>query len=66
VLLFAAVREGERDSTGLPIDPVCRMGVDPDHSAGRLSHEGIEYYFCSLQCAGAFAVDPARYASQRE
>jgi class 3 adenylate cyclase/YHS domain-containing protein len=65
VLLFAAVRESERDSTGLPIDPVCRMGVDPEHSTGRLSHEGIEYYFCSLECAGAFAADPARYVSDR-
>jgi class 3 adenylate cyclase/YHS domain-containing protein len=63
IVLFAAVREGERDSTGLPIDPVCRMGVDPGHTTGRLSHEGVEYYFCSLECAGAFAADPAKYSS---
>lgn len=61
VLLFAAVREAERDSTGLPIDPVCRMAVDPEHGAGRLSFEGVEYYFCSLKCAGAFAADPRLY-----
>jgi class 3 adenylate cyclase/YHS domain-containing protein len=63
VLLFAAVREGERDSGGLPIDPVCRMAVDPEHGAGRLSFEGVEYHFCSLECAGAFAADPPRYTS---
>jgi class 3 adenylate cyclase/YHS domain-containing protein len=64
VLLFAAVREGERDSAGLPIDPVCRMAVDPEHSAGRLTHERVEFYFCSLECAGAFAADPDRYSSR--
>jgi class 3 adenylate cyclase/YHS domain-containing protein len=64
VLLFAAVRQGERDSAGLAIDPVCRMAVDPEHSAGRLSYEGAEFYFCSLDCAAAFAADPARHASE--
>jgi class 3 adenylate cyclase/YHS domain-containing protein len=63
VLLFAAFHQGERDSAGLPIDPVCRMAVDPEHGAGRLSFEGVEFYFCSLECAGTFAVDPAKYSS---
>jgi adenylate cyclase len=61
VLLFAAFREGQRDSAGLPIDPVCRMAVDREHGAGRLSFEGVEYCFCSLECAGAFAADPPRF-----
>jgi adenylate cyclase len=61
VLLFAAVREAGRDSAGLAMDPVCRMAVDPDHSAGRLTHEGVEFHFCSLECAGAFAMNPARH-----
>jgi adenylate cyclase len=63
VPVYAAVRQGARSSAGLPIDPVCRMAVDPWHSAGRLTHEGIEYCFCSLGCAGAFARHPARYAA---
>ena len=42
----------------LPIDPVCRMTVAPEHSAGHLSHEGVGYFFCSLECASAF-VDVA-------
>jgi class 3 adenylate cyclase/YHS domain-containing protein len=63
VLLFAAAREGQRDSAGLPIDPVCRMAVDREYSAGQLSYEGVEYHFCSLECAGAFAADPAKYSS---
>lgn len=64
VLLFAAVREGERDASDRPIDPVCRMAVDREHSAGQLRYEGVEFAFCSLECAAAFATDPLRYASQ--
>jgi adenylate cyclase len=63
VPVYAAVRQGARSSAGLPIDPVCRMAVDPWHSAGRLTHEGIEYCFCSLECAGTFAQHPARYTA---
>jgi adenylate cyclase len=63
VQVFVAVRQGARSSSGLPIDPVCRMAVDPWHSAGRLTHEGVEYCFCSLRCAGAFAQHPSGYTS---
>jgi adenylate cyclase len=63
VPVYAAVRQGARSAAGLPIDPVCRMAVDPWHSAGRLTHEGVEYCFCSLGCAGPFARHPARYAA---
>jgi adenylate cyclase len=61
VQVYAAVRQGGQSSAGLPIDPVCRMAVDPWHSAGRLTHEGVEYCFCSLGCAGVFAQDPHSY-----
>jgi adenylate cyclase len=63
VQVYAAVRQGARSPAGLPIDPVCRMAVDPWHSAGRLTHKGVEYCFCSLGCAGAFAQHPATYAA---
>ena len=62
VRLHAATAEAERSAAGMPIDPVCRMAVDPDHSAGTLRHDGAEYFFCSLACASAFANDPDRYA----
>lgn len=65
VQLFAAMTEGEVSAGGLPIDPVCRMAVDPSHSAGELRHAGIDYFFCSLACAQAFAGDPDRYATER-
>jgi adenylate cyclase len=63
VQVYAAVRHGAQSAAGLPIDPVCRMAVDPWHSAGRLTHEGVEYCFCSLGCAGTFAQHPARYTA---
>ena len=46
----------------LPVDPVCRMAVDPDHDAARLAYDGVEVHFCSLGCAEAFARTPDRYA----
>ena len=64
VLLYAAVRSSERSRQGLPIDPVCRMAVDPEHCAGSLHHGGIEYFFCSLRCVEAFASEPSQYARQ--
>jgi adenylate cyclase len=47
----------------LPIDPVCRMAVEPNGSVGVIQHAGVEYHFCSLECIHAFAADPERYVS---
>lgn len=62
ILIFAAVRSGEREQERLPVDPVCRMAVDPEHCAGSLRHAGVEYHFCSLGCAEAFAGHPEGFA----
>ena len=62
VEVFAALRLGGPSGDALPIDPVCRMAVDPDRAAGRLVHDGGAYFFCSLSCAGVFAQQPDRYA----
>ena len=40
------------------IDPVCQQMVDRHTAAGRLRHKGVEYWFCSLACAAAFASNP--------
>jgi class 3 adenylate cyclase len=58
--IFAALRIGQGEDR-LPVDPVCRMVVDPDRAAGRLVHEGSAYFFCSLSCAGDFARHPERF-----
>lgn len=62
VEIFAALRTSDVGVDKLPIDPVCRMAVDPDRAAGRLTYEGTVYYFCSLPCAGHFASYPGRFA----
>lgn len=60
--IFEAVwRSQEAGRKQLPIDPVCRMAVDPGREAGRLTYAGTEYHFCSLECAGAFSVEPERH-----
>jgi adenylate cyclase len=60
--VFAAVPLSESAEGRLPVDPVCRMAVDPDRAAGRLLYEGTAYFFCTLACAGAFAREPERFA----
>ena len=35
-------------------DPVCGMMVDPQKSAGKVSHGNKTYYFCSKRCAERF------------
>jgi adenylate cyclase len=62
VELFAAIRVGAATDK-LPIDPVCRMAVDPERAPGRLMHEGNAFFFCSLACAGHFAQHPERFAA---
>ena len=64
VEIFAA--HGGKSSTQrqFRIDPVCRMAVDPDRAVGRLTHNGVAYLFCSLSCAGDFAMQPNRFACE--
>lgn len=52
----------ELDAGGALIDPVCRMRVALESTAGHLKHAGVDWWFCSLPCAAAFAQDPAAYA----
>lgn len=64
VKVYRALRAGAMEE-GLPIDPVCRMAVDPHREGGRLSHAGTVYHFCSLGCARAFANAPESYAGSQ-
>jgi class 3 adenylate cyclase/YHS domain-containing protein len=61
VELFEASCESWDAVDAMPLDPVCRMAVDPDSAARTLRHDGVRYYFCSLQCAHSFADHPDRY-----
>jgi class 3 adenylate cyclase/YHS domain-containing protein len=62
VEIFAALRT-EIGARELPVDPVCRMAVDPDRAVGRVIHDGTVYFFCSLPCIGHFATHPERFIS---
>jgi YHS domain-containing protein len=64
VELYALVPEGV-DERRLPMDPVCRMAVDPSLSPDRAVHRGVEYHFCSAGCAEAFRRAPERYIARR-
>jgi adenylate cyclase len=61
--VFRPVR-GDGHHERLPIDPVCRMAVDPGREVGTLVHDGTEYHFCSLRCAESFARSPEIYTTQ--
>ena len=64
VRLYAALRSGTEMDSGRPIDPVCRMALDPGKAAGVLTHAGVEYHFCSLACVKSFASAPQSYAGE--
>ena len=55
VELFRLVRE---DLVDRDVDPVCRMRVNRATAAGCLTYAGVEYLFCSLECAGNSPLSP--------
>lgn len=57
--LFALEFEGAHTTSA--VDPVCRMRVEPDRAPGRLRHEGVDYWFCSLACVAQFAASPETF-----
>lgn len=61
VVLFAAEPVGASPG-GWPIDPVCRMAVQPGREAAREEFDGVDYLFCSASCAQAFRASPRDYA----
>ena len=59
----AGRRGPPRADAGAPLRdrPRLPMAVDPEHAAGRLVIDDTVYFFCSLDCAGAFARRPERF-----
>jgi len=45
--------------TALPVDPVCRMPVEP--TGPHLEWANQTWWFCSAGCRAEFALDPARF-----
>lgn len=65
VAIYAALPTGSPPAGQLPIDPVCRMAVSRRRAAGQITHDGVDYYFCSLDCARAFTARPEQYVGDR-
>lgn len=63
VTLFELIPEGDGRRPALPIDPVCRMAVDPERAAATIVFGDATYRFCSGECAEAFRARPERYAA---
>ncbi|MCZ2075878.1 MAG: heavy metal translocating P-type ATPase [Bryobacterales bacterium] len=47
------------------IDPVCRMAVSSETSAGSLIHRATRYEFCSKSCLEKFKAEPERYLGRQ-
>ncbi len=47
---------------GSAVDPVCRMQVEIDTVAAKVTHAGAVYYFCSGHCARVFSEAPGLYS----
>ena len=39
---------------GAVVDPICRMRIERDDAVGRLRVDGVDHWFCSLECAATF------------
>jgi adenylate cyclase len=61
VTVYALTLASQPDVADLPTDPVCRMAVDPNEADERRTHDGVEIYFCSAECAAVFDRHPERY-----
>ena len=63
--LYALTLAAQGSHVQFPVDPVCRMAVDPDRSPERRVHRGAQYHFCSGECAQVFDHNPDRYIDER-
>ncbi len=59
--IFRATRSVADSDISLPIDPVCKMAVDPAHCAGTHEYKDVEYHFCSVDCKEQFSRNPERF-----
>jgi P-type Cu+ transporter len=47
--------------SGMAVDPVCGMTVDPAKAAGSTDYKGTTYYFCAQSCQKRFEADPEEF-----
>lgn len=63
VELHAVVLHEQHGLERLPVDCVCRMAVDPERCEAKRVQAGVEYCFCSEECAAVFDRAPERYVT---
>ena len=51
----------DTSDSGLVLDPVCGMTIDPSDAAGQYDYDGKTYYFCNPHCLEQFRADPRRF-----
>ena len=54
-------RHDHQQHSGLAVDPVCGMSVDPRAAKHKADHGGRPYYFCAAGCRAKFLADPQKY-----
>ena len=59
--VFQVRRRGDREQWA--VDPVCKMRVDLERRAATVTHDRVEYSFCSAGCAELFRAAPSRYVA---
>lgn len=47
-------------------DPVCKMLVKPETSAGKYEYKNETYYFCAVSCLNKFRQNPEKFLNQTE
>lgn len=48
----------------MPMDPVCKMEVEPETAAATAEYKGETYYFCAPGCKVAFEKNPEKYLKE--
>ena len=50
----------------MPMDPVCKMEVEPETAAAKAEYKGETYYFCAPGCKVAFEKNPENKRKEGE
>lgn len=61
LVVYVRVTDGPVSEEGHALDPVCGRDLPTGATRGKVIHAGVEYLFCSLSCARAFAARPTEF-----
>src|SRR5947208_12614621 len=51
---------------GTVVDPVCGMYVVPEKARAKVTHQGKEFFFCSVGCGEKFKAAPQAYLDKQK